>query len=330
MAVKRIVIAGCGSIGQRHARLLSRRPDLLVELCDSNESSLAETTRAIGDRPCHHDFDAMLATQPDILVIATPHTLHADQAIAALRAEIHVLCEKPMSATLADAERMLEAGSKCSVTLDIGFTLHFHPALRRLKDLIAGGALGSLVHLSCRVGTYATLAASRSMYQATLEGSLLLDYIHQPDLLYWLCGEAPAGVYMAGSLAGNLPVRSNPNVAELLLDYASGMQASIHLNYVQAPQRHEYEAIGDKAYAVLDMETKTLRLGYREGNHETLETFEADRDSVFEQEHAWFLEAVAGRREPESPPGRAIVSMRIVDAALLSWKARERVAIKPC
>jgi len=329
MAVRRIVIAGCGSIGQRHARLLSQRPDIMVELCDSNEGSLAETTRVIGDRPCHHDFDAMLATQPDILVIATPHTLHADQAIAAMRAGTHVLCEKPMSATLADAERMLESASKCSVTLDIGFTLHFHPALRRLKDLIASGALGSLVHVSCRVGTYATLAASRSMYQATLEGSLLLDYVHQPDLLYWLCGEAPAGVYMAGSVAGDLPLRSNPNVAELMLDYASGMLASIHLNYVQAPQRHAYEVVGDKAYATLDMESNTLCLGYREGNHETTEIFTVDRDNLFEQEHAAFLDAVAGRREPESPPGRAIVSMQVVDAALRSWKARERVAMKP-
>ena len=327
MALRRIVVVGCGSIGRRHARLLARRSDVRVELCDSNHDCLAAAVAEAGETHCHEDFGAMLATRPEMVVIATPHAFHAEQTIAALRAGTHVLCEKPMSDNLADAQRMAEVAADGGPVLDFGFNLHFHPGLRRLKDLITSGELGEVLHVQCRVGTYGTLVNSVSRHQANLEGALLFDYVHQPDLLHWMLGAEPRGAYTAAVLGGNLPLRSDPNVLSLTLDYNRPLLATIHLNYVQMPQRHEYEVVGDRAWAILDMETNRLRIGRREEQAETVETLSVERDKLFENEHQAFLDAVDGRRGPESPASSAIVSMRIADAAMRSLKQSQRVLV---
>ncbi|MBM3798229.1 MAG: Gfo/Idh/MocA family oxidoreductase, partial [Acidobacteria bacterium] len=197
MAVKqRLIVVGIGSIGRRHARLLAGRDDLQVEWCEPNQVLVADAASELGAPACvHADFDRMLATAPAMVLLATPHHLHAEQSIRALKAGAHVLCEKPMAEQPPDARRMLAAATASRRVLNIGFHLHFHPGLRRLKELITSGRLGAIAHLHCRVGSYVTLENSRTRYQHTLEGALVLDYAHQSDLLYWLLGSVPVGVY---------------------------------------------------------------------------------------------------------------------------------------
>jgi UDP-N-acetylglucosamine 3-dehydrogenase len=233
-----------------------------------------------------------------------------------------------MSDTLADAQRMVDAARRSPCILDFGFTLHFHPGLNRLKEIIVSGELGNIVHINCRVGTYATLTSSRTQHQAGLKGALLFDYVHQPDVIYWLTKVEPTGVYMSAALAGELPLRSNPNVADILLDYDVSLRASIHLNYVQAPQRHEYEVAGDRGWAILDMEANLLRIGHRDDAKVITEQFEVVRDQLFVAEHQTFLDAVEKRRAPESPVETAIVSMRVVDAAMRSWQSGTRQLVR--
>ena len=320
MAVDRIVIVGCGSIGQRHARLLARRPNLKIDLCDPNLSCLDETMALVGERTCYNDFSEVLTSKPDAVVLATPHAMHADQAVEALEAGVHVLCEKPMSANLDDAKRMIQASEVSDKVLDIGFTLHFCPPLIRLKEIIGEGMLGQVVHVHCRVGTYATLASSRTQHQADLEGSLLLDYVHQPDILCWLLDCEPKQVYMSAMQIGELPLSSNPNVADVHVEFKSGIRSTIHLNYIQEPQRHEYEVVGDLGWARLDAENNTLEIGLRSNSTIQTESFSYERDDMFFAEHTAFFDAIAGKRSPESPAVNAAKSTRIMDAAMCSWK----------
>ena len=331
MALKpRIVIVGLGSIGRRHARLLARRGDLTVEWCEADPSAVAAAAAEL-DRPAqvHGSYDAMLATSPELVVIATPHAHHEAQAIAALRAGAHVFCEKPMADTLAGGVRMLHAAKSAGRVLTVGFQLHFNPGLRRLRELVSGGGLGEIVHFHCRVGSHITLVNSRSRYQATMAGALLMDYTHQPDLLHWFLRETPVGVFAAGGQGGGLELTSNPNFIAISCDYERALIATIHLNYLQMPERHEYEVVGDQGWAVFDLNTGRLRVGRRAAAAEALEEFRIDRDPMYADEHAAFLEAVAGRRAPESPAADAIVSMQIVDAALASWRSRTRIQLPP-
>ena len=136
MTAKRVIVVGCGSIGRRHARLLARRPDVTLEICDVNTDNVRRSLDETGQRTTYASYDDALSTRPDIVVIATPHVLHAEQAVRALRAGAHVLCEKPMSDTLAGARRMVAAARASDRVFSVGFNQHFHPVMRQVRDAI--------------------------------------------------------------------------------------------------------------------------------------------------------------------------------------------------
>lgn len=324
---KRIVVVGLGSIGQRHVRLLDGRGDVMVELCEPNAEILKAALSELGPHPAHRAYAAAIASKPDMVLIATPHGFHAEQTVQALAANIHVLCEKPMSDTLAGAEKMRAAAEKSQAILCIAFMLQFHPAMVRFKKMIDSGDLGKLIALQYHVGTYITLVNSRSRYQAVMEGALLMDYAHEPDIIYWLTGQKPAGVYARGGQAGDMEFSSNPNYLTMVCDYDSPLLTTIHLNYLQMPQHHECQVIGDKAWALWDMDKKRFRVGRTAERSDLEEPLPAEVDQLYRDEHQSFLDATEGRCKPFRSAKDGMVSMQVIEAALQSWKSGRRVAL---
>jgi predicted dehydrogenase len=326
---RRIVVAGLGSIGRRHARLLNERADVAVEVVEPNEPARAALASELGVEPrAHSSFEAALATHPDVAWICTPTRFHAEQTIAALQAGLPVFCEKPMADSVAAARRMKSAADETGGVLGIGFTLHFWEAMRDLKRRLADGELGQLLHAHAHVGTYITLVNSISRYQAANPGSLFFDYSHQPDLLYWLTGQMPAMVTTKAFQAGRLEFSSEPNVADIFCEYDSPLITTIHLNYVQMPQRHYYELVGDEGWAVVDFDEQRMTLGNRSRQtHETI-AFPQQRDDMFRAEQAAFLAAVDGRREVETGAGDGLVSTSICEAILESWRSGHPVDVQ--
>ena len=324
---KRIAVVGMGSIGQRHVRLLKEQKNIRIELVDTNQDVLAAAQKKLGPLPSHKTFEEMLKTRPDIVLIATPHCLHAYQTIQSLYAGSHVFCEKPMSDNLADAINMKDAAESSGKVLNIGFQLHFHPGLLMLKKLIGQGILGTILYAYAKVGTYITLVNSVSGYQSNQEGALFYVYTHQPDILFWLLNEKPKAVYASALQGGAFDFSSNPNLAVINCEYETPLVSSIHLNYVQMPERHEYEIVGDKGWAVLDANMGVLRTGIRENSSTQIESFNLDRDEMYRAEHKAFLQAVEKKVSPESPAKDGLISMAVCDAAMKSWKSKSRVSI---
>ncbi len=328
MALRRsIVVVGLGSIGRRHARLLKARGDLEVRACEPDAGTARLAFEQFGEMPLYTSYDEALASGPDMVLIATPHHLHCAQTVQALAQNVHVLCEKPMSDSLADAQRMMAAAEASEAILNIGFSLHFHPVIRRLKALIQERALGQVLQVHYRVGSYITLVNSGSRYQAEMEGALLMDYAHQPDVLFWLLGARPRGVYMAAAQGGDMAFSASPNLLSMVCDYGLPLVTTIELNYLQMPQRHACEVVGDEGWALCDFDRGTIRIGNKEAQSEREERIPVEVDRLYELEHQAFLDAVDGKREPESPAAEAIVSMEIIDAALRSWRTGQRVAL---
>lgn len=328
MALKRrLLVVGLGSIGRRHARLLQSRGDCELAYCEPADAMYDLAVAEAGRAPRFHDVDAAFDWQPQAVVIATPHDLHRAQTVAALARGIHVLCEKPMSANLTDARAMRDAAQASDAVLCIGFMLQFHPVMQRLKQLIDHGGLGRLLGIRYLVGSYVTLRNSRSRYQADLPGALLMDYAHQPDIVHWLTGLRPDGVYLAGIQGGDLPLSSNPNLLSMVCDYAEPLLATIDLNYVQHPMRHECEWIGEKAWVRADMMEAKLWIGRHTDDSVTVETFLTERDDLYRAEHQAFFDATDGRRAPFRSAAQGMVSMEIVDAALRSWREQRRIPL---
>ncbi|MBI3938352.1 MAG: Gfo/Idh/MocA family oxidoreductase [Betaproteobacteria bacterium] len=98
--------------------------------------------------PLHDSYEKVLADPGiDAVVLATPHTQHAGQVIAAARAGKHVFTEKPFALTRESAEAAVRACAEAGITLAVGFNWRFQPALQEIKRMLEDGRLGKILHL---------------------------------------------------------------------------------------------------------------------------------------------------------------------------------------
>jgi predicted dehydrogenase len=139
-------------------------------------------------------FEALLADpEVDAVVLATPHSAHAGQVIAAAQAGKHVFCEKPFALTRKDAEAAVAAVTKAGVTLGLGYNRRFHPEMAKLRERIRSGGLGVVMHVEATMtfpnALFLTQAQWRAHRAETPCGGLTPMGVHAVDGMIDLCGE---------------------------------------------------------------------------------------------------------------------------------------------
>lgn len=145
----RIGIIGCGGIANgKHLPSLSKLENVeLAAFCDIVEERAAEAKKQYGsaDAEIYTDYQELLKDETlDIVHVLTPNISHAEISIAALEAGKHVMCEKPMAKTAAEAQLMLEAAERTGKKLTIGYNNRFRQDSMYLKQLCEAGELGSI------------------------------------------------------------------------------------------------------------------------------------------------------------------------------------------
>lgn len=147
MSAIRVAISGCGAVTQEYyIPTLEKRRDRLT-VVGFHDPDPARSSIAAGRFPgstAISTMDALLAHDPDLVIIASPPATHADQAIAALQHGIHVFCEKPMSLTLEDAVTMARTAEKHDRLLAIGMVRRHFPSSDIVTRLIAQNRFGAL------------------------------------------------------------------------------------------------------------------------------------------------------------------------------------------
>ena len=187
-------IVGLGRWGQNHVssvqgvservrftRGVVRHPEKVREFADKNELRLSG------------DYAEVLAdADVQMVVLATPNSLHPSQIIAAAEAGKAVLCEKPLALTRADAERAVQACERAGVPLGVGQDKRFWPSMRELKRVVDSGALGELLHVE---GHFSNENASNKLHYGWREspaespgGSITATGIHVLDAFINLIG----------------------------------------------------------------------------------------------------------------------------------------------
>jgi predicted dehydrogenase len=189
----RTALVGCGKVGATHARALATLPDShFVAVCDADASRASTFANHVA---AFTEVATLLEqARPEVVLIATPHPLHAGAAILAAQAGAHVLVEKPMAATLRDCDAMLAAARQSSVSLGVISQRRFYEPVLRIKAAIEAGklgrpALGVFQMYSWRDPTYYTSDPWRGQWQAEGGGVLVNQSPHQLDLLRWFLGE---------------------------------------------------------------------------------------------------------------------------------------------
>ena len=127
----RVLVAGLGNMGQSHALAYHKDPQFqIVGLVNRSPRPLAP---GLEGYPFFDDYaQALAATKPDLVCVATYSDSHADYAVAAMEAGAHVFVEKPLATTVADAQRVVDAATHLGRKLVVGYILRHHPSWQRL------------------------------------------------------------------------------------------------------------------------------------------------------------------------------------------------------
>ena len=192
-------LIGCGAIHGTHADVLSDSPfSELRTVVDVVASRAAESAAKYG---CTAATDyRMVLEDPsiDVVHLCTPHSLHADIAIEALRAGKHVLTEKPMGISLAQCERMIAASEATGRQLGVCFQNRYNSTSVQLRDFVSSGSVGRVLGAKAsltwgREASYYTGSPWKGTWAMEGGGVLINQAIHTLDLLQWVLG-MPVGI----------------------------------------------------------------------------------------------------------------------------------------
>jgi 1,5-anhydro-D-fructose reductase (1,5-anhydro-D-mannitol-forming) len=191
--------------------------------------------------------EALQRGEFEAVYIATPVFLHAPQAIQALRAGMHVLCEKPMAMNLSDARSMVEAAEQSGRCLGVAYYRRSYPKVGRALELIHQGAIGQpvMAYATCHGQKPADhLNRSWLLDPARAGGGPLYDIAsHRIDLLNYFFGE-PLEVHAC--LSNAMHQLAVEDSATLLIKYATGLHAMVDARWNSEIVRDEFRIIGSK------------------------------------------------------------------------------------
>lgn len=196
----RLAVLGAGLVGRRHIETI-RALSAVAELVAVADPVADPAQFDLGGAGWFTDGDEMLdKAKPEAVIIATPNTLHLPLGLKACARGIHFLVEKPVTATLEEADALVRAVNASRVKTLVGHHRRYLTAVCEAKRLIAEGALGTLVAASV---IWATRKPNDYFDTAWRRepggGPLLINAIHEIDMLRHLCGEARS----VGGLASN-------------------------------------------------------------------------------------------------------------------------------
>ncbi len=262
----RVGIIGVGTIGSAHARAVyeGRVARMrLAALCDTDPAVRARLAEEYPDVKIFATHEELLAgATVDAVVIATPHYAHPPIAVAAFRAGLHVLTEKPAGVDTASVRRMIAAADESGTTFAIMFNQRTDKLFRTAKELVETGRIGELRRMVWiitnwyRKQAYYDGGSWRATWAGEGGGVLINQAPHNLDLWQWICG-------MPTSLSAECRVGAYHDIAveddaAITAHYATGATAYFITSTGEYPGTNRLEIVGSHGKLVLEGGTLTL------------------------------------------------------------------------
>lgn len=326
-----VLVVGSGSVGRRHARNLAAL-GCAISCADPRTDRRDELAKETPVRGAHEDIAAALqADRFDGIVIASPTAFHVDQSVAALSAGLPVLLEKPVSPALGEALRLQRAVSDSGQRLLLGYTWRWWPPLRRVRQRLAEGAIGRLLHVQFTMAAHLADWHPWEPYQdffmssRALGGGALLDESHWIDLMVWLLGQ-PEWVWGDVGRISDLDIETDDNV-DVLAGYASGTRVSLHLDLYGRPHEKSIRFVGEGGTILWTAAPNRVRIGRGMDPDWVDETFTCERNDMFVDVAREFLEVMAGAPPRTCTIADGVAVMRLIEAVRLSSDSGRRVRV---
>jgi len=307
-----IGIVGAGRQGRRRARVLEPFPDDRLVAVADRDATAAQRLAAVYAAEAHNEWSVLVA-RPDVevVLVCTPPDSHAEIAVAALDRHRHVLVEKPLARSVAEAKPIVAAAHAAlahGVVCAVGFNYRYHPAIQQARRWVDEDAIGELMFARMRHGIAGRqgYAADWRTSAATSGGGELLDQgVHLIDLAHWFFGDfSEVRAMLSTSYWPIAPLEDN---AFVLLRTAAGQVVQMHASWTEWRNLFSLELFGRDGYVRVEglggsYGTETATLGRRDFDAPFSERIIEYRgeDSSWRSEWAAFRSAAIGSRLPET------------------------------
>jgi predicted dehydrogenase len=327
------VVFGSGSAGRRHARALrSLFPNARIQMV-KRSSSVQPMHMLDGENiEIVHDVDAALTMHPDMVVVASPATLHAGDVLATLPYCQKILIEKPLAQNLTDADLLLEALQKFSGSILVGYHLRFSETPRKLLELCSDGSLGEMLSASFGYGQHLSLwrkeidARNSVTARADLGGGVLLELSHEIDAIDMLVGQL--------SSVKRAHITADALIADGIVDTAidaelitvSGVDVTLHLDMTSTVPWRSWQIRFAKGSLNANLLTgEIFRVDHGGVERLVFKASDDERDSAARSQISSFMSV----NHSYSNLKQSHFVMMIIDAIRRSADAKESVVIVP-
>lgn len=304
----RVGIVGCGKIAEKNhiPGFLGVEGFKITALCDILPERMAEKQGMFPElkaAACFtRDADLFASGTVDAIAVCTPNDCHHPQTLAACAAGLHVLCEKPMAASLEHATEMIDAAARAGVVLQINQSIRYNAQYQTVVDLVREGAIGEPFHIRCIRAGNGTPNRGWSpgadwFVQQAHNGGLLLDIgIHMADLLRMIMGEAECVAGLVDTRLKDIDVPDNVNA---LYRFKNGGTGVLELSWTLPGGAGFLEVYGTAGRIRMGFTEEAIQLWQGTGSEGNV-TFPKPRPRNNSQ-HS-FREAILGKA-PSLTPG---------------------------
>jgi UDP-N-acetylglucosamine 3-dehydrogenase len=308
-------VIGTGFWGKNHARVYKELAETeLVAICDIDAQRAKNVAEQFGAKP-YTDPTKMLKNRDiEAVSICTWSTVLAKEATKAVEAGKHVLVEKPMAASVKQAEKLLEAAKKGGVHLSVGFLMRFIPGLQHMKRAVENKAIGELVCTSAkRVSQWPERIGDVGVVKDLA--------IHDIDVMLHLFNQDPTTVY---ARTGSMKHKRFEDYAQIMLTFEGGKSAFIESNWLTPYKTRILIATGSEAIMKLDYITQELTI---ENAKETVQPrYPMQEPLKLELQH--FANCILKKEKPLITGLDGLKALRIAEAALKSSATGRTISLK--
>jgi predicted dehydrogenase len=331
---RQVAVVGLGYWGPNLLRVLFELPDVHVKwVCDADVDRLTHIAQRYPSVQATSSVDEILEDPAvDAVVIATPVFTHFDLASRSLRAGKHTFVEKPLAASSAEADELLDLAAENDLALMCGHTFIYSPAVRAVKQYIESGELGDIYFISSN-------RVNLGLHQRDVSVIWDLGPHDFSILLYWL-DEMPEWV---GAFGRASVVKGIPDVAFIDLSFSSGVVAHVELSWLAPSKLRRTVIVGSKKMIVYDdTSNEPVRVFDSGVTYEDPETFgefqlsyrtgdilspRLDTVEPLAAEMADFLEGIRSGKAPESSAQLARDVVQLIEASEMSLEERGAPAV---
>jgi len=334
--LKRVLVVGFGSIGKRHVRIVkSLYPKIKIVVLRHSYCEDSDIEK-FGLFDCVISIESALEFKPDVAIIANPATKHLKVAQVLASSGIHLLVEKPISASTNGVQSLINTCEKKSLVLMTAYNLRFQKSLIAFSNYIRQQKIGDVLLVKAEVGQALPSWRPDSDYRKTvsaqksLGGGVLLELSHEIDYLSWIFGDI---VWVKAHISRQSDLEIDvEDTANIILGVNSNNKrdvvVSLNMDFIRCDSTRQCMAIGDKGSLRWDANIGEVAWFPKNGKEwSTLFLQTTDRDYTYTEEIKYFFSKVTNGKSDSISGIDGLKTVQVIESIHQSHNSGSMVAV---